>query len=162
MTTPIPITDIKTLYEQDFNLWIETTIKQIRERCFDEIDWEHLLEELEDMGKSEKKTLVSNVMILIAHLLKLKVQYNVPESMKKSWYDSVDEHRSRVIIDLAKTPSLKPYLEESIKEAYPRARKLAIKQGQRAAFGVRQPEVSEYPLDCPFMIEQLLNEDFYG
>jgi hypothetical protein len=162
MTTPTPLSNLKNLYDRDFNLWLETTAKQIREQKFERIDWEHLLEELEDMGKSEKKAFVSNLMILIAHLLKLKVQHDAPESMKKSWYDSVDEHRSRVSIDFAKNPSLKSYLIEAIAEAYPHARKLAIKQGQRAAFGVRQPEISEYPLNSPFTIEQILNDDFYG
>lgn len=162
MKTPNSITSLKKLYEQDFHLWIKTTAKQIQDQRFHEIDWEHLLEELEDMGKSEKKALVSNLMILLAHLLKLKVQHDAPESMKKSWYDSVDEHRSRVILDLTKMPSLKSYLDEAIQESYMSGRKLAIQQGKRAAFGVRTPEVSEYPMMCPFVKEELLNEDFYG
>lgn len=49
------MTNSKILYEQDFNLWREITIQQIRERQFNQVDWEHLLEELEDIGKSEKR-----------------------------------------------------------------------------------------------------------
>ncbi|GBF81293.1 DUF29 domain-containing protein [Aphanothece sacrum] len=152
---------LKKLHEEDFNQWIETTKKQIQENRFNEVDWENLLEELEEMGKSEKKALVSHLMILIAHLLKLKVQHDAPESMKKSWYDSVDEHRSRLIFDLAKIPSLQSYLQEGIKEAYERGRTLAIKQGKRADFGVRKPQESEYPRECPFTPIQLSDEDFY-
>ncbi|WP_242031139.1 DUF29 family protein [Anabaena sp. FACHB-1237] len=53
------------------------------------------------MGKSEKNTLRSNIKILLAHLLKLKIQHDVPDSMKTSWYSSVVEHRQRVLDNLA-------------------------------------------------------------
>lgn len=51
------------------------------------------------MGHSDRKALESNLMILIAHLLKLKIQNNVPEAMKGSWYDSVVEHRQSNIVN---------------------------------------------------------------
>jgi hypothetical protein len=62
----------------------------------------------------------------------------------------------------ADTPSLKSFLVEAIQKAYPDARKLAIKEGKLAKFGVCVPEESEYPITCPFSIEQILDEDFYG
>jgi hypothetical protein len=51
---------------------------------------------------------------------------------------------------------------EAVEKAYPDARKVAIKEGTLAKFGVRVPEESEYPITCPFSIGQILNEDFYG
>jgi hypothetical protein len=63
---------------------------------------------------------------------------------------------------LTDTPSLKSFLGEAVEKAYPEARKLAIKQGKLAKFGVRVPEESEYPMMCPFSMEQILDEDFYG
>lgn len=89
-------------------------------------------------------------------------RYNVPDSMKGSWYSSILEHRQRVLNNLADTPSLKSFLLEAVKKAYPDARKLAIKEGKLAKFGVRIPEESVYPTVCPFSIEQILDEDFYG
>jgi hypothetical protein len=77
------------LYERDFNVWRETIIKKIKQQDFNDIDWEHLLLELEDIGKSEKRSFLSNLTILIAHLLKLTVQADAPEMMKGSWYSSV-------------------------------------------------------------------------
>ena len=150
------------LYEQDFNVWRETIIKKIKQQDFNDIDWEHLLLELEDMGKSEKRSFVSNLTILISHLLKLTVQADAPEMMKGSWYSSVTEHRFRVKKDLEENPSFKNYLHEVIFIAYADARKLAIKESKNAKLGVRKPEETEYPLDFPFTIEQLLDEDFYG
>ena len=150
------------LYERDFNVWRETIIKKIKQQDFNDIDWEHLLLELEDMGKSEKRSFLSNLTILIAHLLKLTVQADAPEMMKGSWYSSVTEHRFRVRKDLEENPSFKNYLHEVIFIAYADARKLAIKESKNAKLGVRKPEETEYALDFPFTIEQLLDEDFYG
>ena len=150
------------LYERDFNVWRETIIKKIKQQDFNDIDWEHLLLELEDIGKSEKRSFLSNLTILIAHLLKLTVQADAPEMMKGSWYSSVTEHRFRVRKDLEENPSFKNYLHEVIFIAYADARKLAIKESKNAKLGVRKPDETEYALDFPFTIEQLLDEDFYG
>ncbi|MBS3026813.1 MAG: DUF29 domain-containing protein [Dolichospermum sp. DET50] len=151
-----------TLYDSDLQLWIERTIQQLQNHEFESLDIEHLIEELVDLGKSEKNTLRSNLKILLAHLLKLKIQDDAPDSMKGSWYSSVVEHRQRVLDNLADTPSLKSFLVEAVEKAYPDARKVAIKEGKLAKFGVRIPEESDYPITFPFSIEQILDEDFYG
>ncbi|ELR99402.1 DUF29 domain-containing protein [Gloeocapsa sp. PCC 73106] len=151
-----------TLYDRDLQLWIEQTIDQLKKREFESLDIEHLIEELVDLGNSEKNRLKSNLKILLAHLLKLRVQFNAPDTMKGSWYSSVLEHRQRVLDNLADTPSLKGFLREAVEKAYGDGRKLAIKEGKLAKFGVRTQEESEYPLICPFSIEQILDEDFYG
>ena len=134
------------LYENDFELWLSQTINQLENQQFDQLDLEHLIEELTDLGKSNKRSLESNLIILIAHLLKLKIQQDAPEMMKGSWLDSVSEHRQRVLYDLEEIPSLKSHLETAIAKVYPSSRKLAIKEGKRAKFGVRVPLEKEYPL----------------
>jgi len=91
---------VKNLYDQDFQLWLSQTINQLENQRFDQLDLEHLIEELTDFGKSDKRSLESNLIILIAHLLKLKIQHDAPEMMKGSWFDSVSEHRQRVLYDL--------------------------------------------------------------
>lgn len=150
------------LYAKDFGLWLEQTIQQLRSQQFESLDIEHLVEELADLGKSEKNALKSNLTILLAHLLKLKVQHNVPETMKGSWYGSVLEHRQRVQDQLSDTPSLANFLEEILEKAYLDGRKLAIKESQLAKLSVQIPTETAYPLICPFSVEQILNEDFYG
>lgn len=150
------------LYDSDLELWIEQTIQQLQNREFVSLDVEHLIQELVDLGKSQKNTLKSNLKILLAHLLKLKIQHDAPDMMKTSWYGSVVEHRQRVLDNLADTPSLKGFLVEAVEKAYPDGRKLAIKESKFAKLGVRLPEESEYPIICPFQIEEILDEDFYG
>lgn len=150
------------LYEHDLQYWIEQTIQQLRNREFGSLDIEHLIEELIDLGKAGKNALKSNLTILLAHLLKLMVQRDAPDMMKGSWYSSVLEHRQRVLNNLSDTPFLKSFLVEAVEKAYPDSRKLAIKQGKLANFGVRMREEGEYPMVCPFSVEQILDEDFYG
>ncbi|NJO42873.1 MAG: DUF29 domain-containing protein [Cyanobacteria bacterium RU_5_0] len=152
----------KSLYEQDFQQWIEQTIQQLHHREFASLDIDHLIEELTDLGKSEKNALKSNLTILMAHLLKLMVQVDAPETMKLSWYSSIDEHRQRINTSLSDTPSLKQFLPDAIARAYLDARKLAIKEGKRATKGIQIPHETDYPIDCPFAIDQLLDEEFYG
>ena len=151
---------LQTLYDSDFQVWIEKTIDCLEKQQFNRLDIQHLIEELTDLGRSDRKALESNLMILIAHLL--KIQNDVPEPMKGSWYDSVVEHRQRVYKNLRDTPSLKNYLETAIQSAYPDARKVAIKEGKLAKFGVLIPPETDYPMTCPFTLEQLLDEDFMG
>jgi len=152
----------KEIYDRDLLVWIECTIEQLKNREFESLDIEHLIEELVDLGKSEKNALRSNLMVLLAHLLKLKVQHDLPDSMKESWYYSVIEHRQRVLNNLTDTPSLHSFLAEAVEKAYQDGRKLAIKQGKLARFGIKIPDEKEYPLICPFSLEQILDEDFYG
>ena len=150
------------LYEADFQAWVEQTIAALETRSFDRLDIPHLVEELAELGQSERKALTSNLLILLAHLLRLRFQADVPEAIQGSWLTSVAEHRQRVLFDLQETPSLQSYLEEAIEKAYPQARRLAIREGKLARFEVRVPNEGEYPMDCPFELEQILDEDFFG
>lgn len=151
----------ETLHNQDFQIWIEKTIASLKNRDFNSLDVENLIEELTELGKLEKRTLESNLMILLAHLLKLQVQHDAPSSMKDSWYSSIIEHRQRVLKNLRDTPSLKSYLETAIQSAYSDARTIAIKESKLAKLGVRIPDENEYLMICPFSVEQILDEDFF-
>lgn len=150
------------LYEQDFNLWLQQTIISLENQDFSDLDIKNLIEELRELGKADKNALESNLMILLAHLLKLIIQKDAPETMKISWYNSVIEHRKKVQKQLKKTPSLKSYLPSVLQESYLDGRDIAIKEGKRASFGVPMPDESEYPKNCPFTIDEILDDDFYG
>ena len=149
------------IYDRDFQGWIEQTIAHLRQGEFEALDLENLIEELTDLGKSEKNALKSNLKILLAHLLKLQVQSDAPETMRVSWLHSTIEHRQRVLDNLADSPSLKAYWAEALAKAYPDARKLAIAEGKLAQFGVEVPDEIEYPEVCPFASDRILDESFF-
>ena len=79
----------KTLYEQDFDLWIEETINLLKNRQLEQIDYEHLIEEIEDMGGNRKDALESNLEQVLIYLLKWKYQ---PSKRTNSWQYSIAEH----------------------------------------------------------------------
>jgi hypothetical protein len=133
----------------------------LKAKNWESVDIEHLIENLE-MG-DPKTTLESDLLILIAHLLKLYVQSDAPDWMNQSWYNSIDEHRLRIQRSLEKSGSLRRYFPDAINCVYPKARQLAIKEGKRAdGRKVMKRKESEYPSQFPDeLLDNLLNEDWY-
>lgn len=141
---------VRTLYEIDYLLWIETTLKQLRDRDYNQVDWQNLLEEIEDMGKSERRSIKSNLTVVLVHLLKWEFQ---PQFRTGSWAGSITQHRTRILYALEDSPSLKNYLPEVLEPAYSRSRQEASKETQLP--------LSIFPVDCPYAIEQVLDDGFW-
>ena len=136
-------------YEQDYYLWLNKMVQLLRDDRLSERDKLNLIEELEDMGRSEKRAVKSNLTILLMHLLKSKYQ---PEKRSKSWLRTIVEHRRRLLILLEDSPSLKNYLQEVFPNSYQAAR-------QDAATETQLP-LTTFPVDCPFSSEEILNPNY--
>jgi hypothetical protein len=150
--------DLKHEYDQDFHQWIEHHINLLREGRLSEIDTDHLIEELEGIARRDRDELVSRLVILIAHLLKWQFQLNQlserwQEFDGRSWRRSIIEQRNEILRQLRNQPSLKSYLSNAVIEAYPDAVTIARQETKLA--------LSIFPKECPYSIEQLLDEDFY-
>jgi len=139
-----------TLYEQDFFAWILHNAQLLRERKFSDIDIENIAEELESMGKRDKRELISHFRILIAHLLKWQFQ---PENRSGSWRGSITEQRFQINDQIKESPSLKQFLSEAIAKSYSKAVELASEETGLP--------VSFFPADSPYSPEKLLNKSFY-
>ncbi len=139
----------QTLYDQDFCLWIKTIVNQLKKGQLTEIDLDNLIEELEAMGRSEKNSLESNLVVLLIHLLKYKYQ---PKKRTNSWLYTIKEHRRRLRKAFQISPSLKRYYQEIFKESYQDARDLAATETGLP--------LDIFPFDSPFSPEQTLNNDF--
>lgn len=147
-----------TIYDRDFDAWVDAQVRLLREGNTSELDIEHLIAELEDMGKSSLRELESRFIILIAHLLKWEFQLETlaaqwKEFEGKSWRKTIIEQRAQSIFLLGKVPSLRSSLELACAEAYPAARRLAIKETSLP------PDL--FPRECPYSVGQLLDEDFF-
>jgi Domain of unknown function DUF29 len=137
--TPAP------LYERDYHHWLETTAQQLRDGNLAALDVPNLLEEIEDMGRSERRSVYSNLKILLLHLLKYVYQ---PEMRSNSWLASIVEHRQRINKAFKDSPSLKPHYDTIFAEAYAEARELAA-----AETGL---SINDFPIDAPFSPEAIL------
>ncbi len=139
----------KSLYGTDFVRWIETTAEQLRTENYSCVDWQNLLEEIEDMSRQERKSLKSNLVVILLHLLKWQFQ---PESRSGSWRGSIREHRRRVNDDLKDSLSLVPYIQAVLDECYVNAR-------EQAADETDLP-LETFPVNCPYLPEQVLNSEY--
>jgi hypothetical protein len=140
---------LSELYEQDFCQWAEQMAQLLREGNFAELDLDNLIEEVEDMSSSQKRALLSNLRVLLMHLLKYRYQ---PEKRSPSWRNSIIEHRLRIQEAFEDSPSLKPHFLENFDKVYQKARK-------QAALETELP-IQTFPDDCPFAWELVLDDDW--
>ncbi|MDB9457076.1 DUF29 domain-containing protein [Dolichospermum circinale CS-1225] len=110
------VKSVQNLYEQDFSLWIEDTINKLKTRDHDNLDWENLIEEVESLGKSQRKAVRSFLVRLLEHLLK---RCYVPMSdCYRGWEIEIRNFRQRLQIELEDSPSLKTFLREIFAKSY--------------------------------------------
>ena len=138
------------LYDKDYCLWLEETIQLLREGRLTELDISNLIEEIEDMGISQKKAVKSNSRILLMHLLKWNYQ---PTKRSKSWKSSIIEHRKRIRDSFEDSPSLKVYFANNFDLCYQDARELAA-----AETGL---SIDEFPIESPFSEQDTLKPDYF-
>jgi hypothetical protein len=96
-------------YDKDVILWSEEQARLLRAGRFAELDIEHLADEIEDVGKSEKREFASRMAVLLAHLLKWRVQ---PEKRSPSWRATIVVQRKRLALAIKQTPSLKAVMRD--------------------------------------------------
>jgi len=139
-----------TLYETDFYGWIQAQADRLRTGDFAGLDVDNLIEEVESMGKSEKRELESRLEVLLMHLLKWQYQ---PALKGSSWLLTIDEQRERIVKHLRENPSLKNRIDDVLEEAYGFAVRLAVKET-----GLNK---ATFPARCPWTFEQAMDENFW-
>lgn len=142
----------KTTYEQDFFGWTREQASLLRSGQLSRLDVEHLIEEIEGMGRSERRQLTNRLELLLMHLLKWEHQEGRREIDGKSWLRTIRDQRRRIPKLLRDNPSLQPLLAECIRDAYDDAR-----------FGASDETglpISVFPESCPYPAERVLDSDF--
>ncbi|WP_019507562.1 DUF29 domain-containing protein [Pleurocapsa sp. PCC 7319] len=104
---------LKQLYYQDLNLWRQKIITAIQNRKLENMDWDNLIEEINDMGASEKRALRSYTKRLIEHILKLKYWKSEREYNQRGWKKEVVNFREEIKSILQESPSLNSYLQQN-------------------------------------------------
>ena len=142
------------LYEDDILLWSERQAELLRRRAAGErvndadIDWPNVAEEIEDVGKSERREIESRLAVLCTHLLKWRFQ---PKRRSRSWAGSITEARNQIERVIRGSPSLKGRLAKMLAEAYADGRRVAA-----AETGLKS-----VPPECPWSVEEILRHDFW-
>ena len=136
-------------YDDDFFAWTMEQARLLREGALSDIDTLNLAEEIESMGKNNRRELGSRLVVLLMHLLKWRYQ---PNRRSPSWATTVRDQRDEIEALLADSPSLRLVVQDTLSSVYARARRKAISET-----GLRD---SAFPAKCPFTAEQVLAEDF--
>ena len=137
-------------HDEDFYGWAMAEADLLRQRQLNELDFDHLIEELESMGASEKREIRSRKKKLLKHLLKWKYQ---PDLQSRSWKNSIRNQRLELADVITDNPSLKPTLDENIKDVYARALEDAAEET-----GIYK---ENFPAQCPYTFNQMMDNDFY-
>jgi len=138
------------LYETDFYGWIQRQAESLRARNFANLDLENLIEEIESMGRSERRELESRLEVLLMHLLKWVFQADYRGT---SWELTIEEQRRRIVDHIAKNPSLKSKLADAYQTAYGYAVLSAAKE-------TRLPR-SIFPASSPWTFDQIIDDAFW-
>jgi len=133
------------LYDRDFYAWANEQAGLLRSGNLSSADIANIAEEIESLGRSEKRELVSRLTVLLQHLLKWQFQ---PGRRSRSWELSITNSRDDLIDHLGENPSLKATLPEVMTTAYRRAHRNAEQDTGLPA--------ETFPADCPWTFEQAM------
>jgi len=137
------------LYERDFYAWTQEQAEKLRIRAHNDIDWESVAEEIETLGRSDKKEIRSRLEVLVRHLLKWEFQ---PEKRKSGWHSTIVEQRNQLLYLIDESPSLREFPGSQLQSMYRIARLKA-----RDETGLSVSALPEHP---PYSISQVLDEKF--
>ncbi len=152
--------ELKELYEKDFPLWVEKNLELLREKAYDLVDWENLLEEIEDMGLRHLESCISHLAVILEHLYKWDHFRGLTKAGEEkgglSWIRSVENARKRIEILFKRYPSLraklKPELDYAWEEAVIRLREWLDKIGE-------DPDQYHISEKCPYTYEEAMTRD---
>jgi hypothetical protein len=136
-------------YEEDFFAWTQEQARLLRARDARGLDWDHLAEEIDSMGRRDRRELESRLRLILHHLLKWQVQ---PGLRGRSWRGTLREQRRQAEKLLKESPSLRPQLPALITEAYPDALADALDETGLPP--------QNFPADCPFTVGQILDAGY--
>jgi hypothetical protein len=136
-------------YEQDFYAWTVEQGRLLRAGDLSAIDTVNLAEEIESMGRRDRRELESRLTVLLIHLLKWQMQ---PDQRSRSWSATMREQRRQIEKLLRESPSLRSFAANVLAQTYSEAR-------EDAADETGLPE-SVFPAECPFTLDEVLLRSF--
>ena len=142
-------TDLQSLYEIDESLWLEETIILLKEKRFQYLDLNNLIEELEALGKRDKNAVASLLEQIIRHLLLLQYWTEEYEMNGNHWQTEIIGFRNQ--LERLLTNNLQNYLHSELEKIYKGALKYTT---QKTKFKIDFPEY------CPYSLDQLLDENY--
>jgi len=145
--------NVQTLYDHDYYLWLNTTINQLQTGKFSHVDLDNLVEELEDMGRSQKRSVKSLSIQIFVHLLKLTYWDSARERNIGHWQGEIRTFRRELRGLINDSPSLHPYFLGILQDCYTEARLEAIARTQLPC--------DIFPVEIIGSGEQILDQNWF-
>jgi predicted unusual protein kinase regulating ubiquinone biosynthesis (AarF/ABC1/UbiB family) len=143
------VSELYSLYEADNEQWLAQTLKLLKEKRLENLDLEHLIEELEAVGRRDKLTVESFLEQIIRHLLLLQYWEKQYEYNSNHWRAEIISFRIQLNEYL--NQNLRNHLQENQSKVYQKALRYVNQKTGRTI---------HFPEDCPYTLEQLLNQDW--
>ena len=133
-------------YDEDLAGWAYAQSAALLTLKSEGIDWANIAEELKDLGNSQFKSFVSEVQLVIAHMLKWDMQ---PQRRGNSWANTIAVQRDTALGELAANPSFKSRIGEALEVAW--------RRGVRDASSAMDIPLRALPSECPYTWDELMN-----
>ena len=141
------------LYDSDYYAWVQAQVDALRQHRIEDVDWENVAEEIDDLGKSQKHSIESQMVRVLEHLLKLQhAGGTIRKNNARGWQLSVKDARLVLRKLLDQNPSLRPRLAEMLEFAYQRGRLAALRKARLSDHVI--------PESCPWRVEQMMDDGF--
>lgn len=152
--------ELKGLYDKDFPLWAEVNYELLKEKLYELVDWENLLEEIRDMARKHLDSCISQLARILEHLYKWDNLRGITKAGKEkggySWVVSVEDARDEIRVYFKKYPSLKAKLPNELDNAWIDAVKEIRKWLRKTGY---DPDNFNIPEECPYTYEEAMNRD---
>jgi hypothetical protein len=139
----------RATYDQDVIAWALEQARLLRSGQFSALDIEHIADEIEDVGKAEKRELASRMAVLLTHLLKWQYQ---PAFRGRSWQQTIKHQRKSIALELKNTPSLKTLLRDTEWQE--------LVWGDAVSQAFKETGLDTFPEICPWTTDQVLSPDW--
>ncbi|OBQ32763.1 MAG: hypothetical protein AN487_21760, partial [Anabaena sp. CRKS33] len=135
------------IYEQDYPEWLDITLNQLQNRDLENVDWEHLIEEITALGNEQRRKVESYLRQLIKHLLLYQYWETEKSYCGKGWIEEIDNFRSELDL-LLESKVLYNHCAKILDKIYIKARNNAIRKSELS------PEI--FPENCPYSLTEIL------
>jgi Domain of unknown function DUF29 len=141
---------IHKLYDQDYASWIEVTLNQLRSHDLKNIDWENLIEEIEDLGREQRNKVESFLRQLLKHLLLYQYWESEKNRCRNGWIEEIDNFRAELEI-LLRSKTLSNYLDSILESTYYKAKRSATLKSN----------LKDLPESCPYSLKEILDPEWF-
>ena len=139
------------IYEQDYPEWLDITLSQLQNRDLENIDWEHLIEEIAALGNEHRRKVESYLLRLLIHLLLYNYWSSEKDWSGRGWEKEIDNFRLELDL-LLESKVLYNHCVKILDKIYIKARKNAIRKSELS------PEI--FPENCPYSLTEILNPEW--